>query len=90
MVKKLTTEDRKQLKQDIIDGKVSMDDLYEKCKVYPPYMMPYEHRGAEYKNMTKEEYLKQIADDEIEDLLCFYAGPDAESNNDKIKGGVNA
>lgn len=71
-------EEKQQLKQDIKDGKVSMDDLYEKCKVYPPYMIPYEYRGDKYKNMTAEEYLKQVADDEIETLLCFYAGPEEE------------
>ena len=68
----MTEEEKQQLKKDIKDGKVDMDELYEKYGLYIPSFMDYESYKEAYNepNLTFEKYNEEIFDSEIEFLLA--------------------
>ena len=52
----MTKKEKQQLKKDIKDGKVDMDELYEKHGLYRPYFMDYETYKKVYGDLTIEKY----------------------------------
>ena len=71
MVKKITKEEYNKIKEDVKSGKISLDKLYRKAGVYPPYMMPYEYRPSKDKDKTREEYAEVLINAEIDFVLSF-------------------
>ena len=66
----MNKKEKQQLKKDIKDGKVDMDELYEKYGLYRPYFMDYETYKKVYGDLTIEKYNEEIFDSEIEFLLA--------------------
>lgn len=69
MVKKITIEEFNKIKEDVKSGKIKLDDLYKKAGVCPPYMVPYEFRHFDYRNLSKEDYGNLLKNGEIEFVL---------------------
>ena len=67
---KLTEEEVKQLRKDIKDGKVDIDDVYEKYGIPQPYMIDYKEAKEEDPNLTIEQYNKEVLEDKI--TLLFW------------------
>ena len=61
--------EREKLKQDIKDGKVSMEKLYKEYDLYMPYFMSYKEFKEAHGEMTIEEYNERIFNNKIEFLL---------------------
>lgn len=66
----MNKKEKRQFKKDIKDGKVYMDELYEKYGLYRPYFMDYETYKKVYGDLTIEKYNEEIFDSEIEFLLA--------------------
>ena len=66
----MTKKEKQQLKKDIKDGKVDLDELYEKYGLYRPYFMDYETYKEVYGDLTIEKYNEEIFDSEIEFLFA--------------------
>ena len=67
---KLTDEEKEQLQKDIEDGKVDIDDVYEKYGIPQPYMIDYKEAKEEDPNLTIEQYNKEVLKDKI--TLLFW------------------
>ena len=67
---KLTDEEKEQLQKDIEDGKVDIDDVYEKYGIPQPYMIDYKEAKEEDPNLTIEQYNKEVLEDKI--TLLFW------------------
>ena len=67
---KLTDEEKEQLQKDIEDGKVDIDDVYEKYEIPQPYMIDYKEAKEENPNLTIEQYNKEVLEDKI--TLLFW------------------
>ena len=67
---KLTDEEKEQLQKDIEDGKVDIDDVYEKYGIPQPYMIDYKEAKEENPNLTIEQYNKEVLEDKI--TLLFW------------------
>ena len=63
-------KEKQQLKQDIKDGKVDIDDVYEKYGIPQPYMIDYKEAKEEDPNLTIEQYNKEVLKDKI--TLLFW------------------
>ena len=67
---KLTDKEKEQLQKDIEDGKVDIDDVYEKYGIPQPYMIDYKEAKEEEPNLTIEQYNKEVLEDKI--TLLFW------------------
>ena len=67
---KLTDEEKEQLQKDIEDGKVDIDDVYEKYGIPQPYMIDYKEAKEENPNLTIEQYNKEVLEDKM--TLLFW------------------
>ena len=67
---KLTDEEKEQLQKDIEDGKVDIDDVYEKYGIPQPYMIDYKEAKEENPNLTIQQYNKEVLEDKI--TLLFW------------------
>ena len=63
----MTKKEKQQLRKDIENGKVNIDDLYEKYQINMPIMLSYKEV---YGDLTIEKYNEEIFDSEIEFLLA--------------------
>ena len=66
---KLTEEEVKQLRKDIKDGKVNIDDLYDKYRISEPDMIDYKMEKQENPNLTIEQYNEDVLDTKINFLF---------------------
>ena len=67
---KLTDKEKERLQKDIEDGKVDIDDVYEKYGIPQPYMIDYKEAKEEDPNLTIEQYNKEVLEDKI--TLLFW------------------
>ena len=67
---KLTDKEKERLQKDIEDGKVDIDDVYEKYGIPQPYMIDYKEAKEENPNLTIEQYNKEVLEDKI--TLLFW------------------
>lgn len=65
----MTKKEKRQLKKDIKDGKVNIDDLYEKYQINMPIMLSYKEYQQVYGEATIEEYEKDDLDTKINFLF---------------------
>ena len=65
----MTKKEKQQLKKDIEDGKVNIDDLYEKYQINMPLMLSYKEYQQVYGKATIEEYKKDDLDTKINFLF---------------------
>lgn len=65
----MTEKEKRQLKKDIKDGKVDIDDLYEKYQINMPLMLSYKEYQQVYGEATIEEYEKDDLDTKINFLF---------------------
>ncbi|WP_432632850.1 hypothetical protein [Brachyspira sp.] len=62
----MTEKEKQQLEKDIEDGKVDIDDLYEKYQCYLPYLPTQEAiERREGRKFTDEEWNKWVEEAEI-------------------------
>ena len=66
---KLTEEEVKQLRKDIKDGKINIDDLYDKYRIFEPDMIDYKMEKQENPNLTIEQYNEDVLDTKINFLF---------------------
>lgn len=65
----MTKKEKRQLKKDIKDGKVNIDDLYKKYQINMPTMLSYKEYQQVYGEATIEEYEKDDLDTKINFLF---------------------
>ena len=65
----MTKKEKQRLKKDIRDGKVDIDDLYEKYQINMPLMLSYKEYQQVYGEATIEEYEKDDLDTKINFLF---------------------
>ena len=65
----MTKKEKQQLRKDIENGKVNIDDLYEKYQINMPIMLSYKEYQQVYGEATIEEYEKDDLDTKINFLF---------------------